>query len=155
MKQTADFQRGVGLCAEETKIFLKQHIFDKSKISALFEKIQQRIDYISAYDHNQTKKCEAAGGLLKQQNTMHIYEVEDYDQSCSGVLLDLSMKQNRLADEAGRNSNSATIRNLCTKLKKREILDKIRKKILDKRGISNISEKVKLDHDDVWRPWRF
>lgn len=158
LKQTTDFQKGVELCAEETKSFLKQHIFDRNKINDLFQKIQERIDFLTEPDYIKQRTFLAGNGFSKQQNTTdnnHDYDSSyfcDTDQS-TGVLLDLSMNQNRLADD---NYNSTNIRSLCNKSRKREILDKIRKKILDKRRMINISQGIVIAQDDMmWRPWRF
>lgn len=159
LKQTADFQRGVGLCAAETRTFLKQHIFDRNKISALFEKLQQRIDYISKPDYIRRNNFVTVNG--QQQNIANSYQIDDSVSHCNtdqntgtGVLIDLSMKQNRLTDKQSHDYNSTTIRNLCKNMKKREILDKIRKKILDKRRDTIEASEVVQD-DIMWRPWRF
>lgn len=149
MKQTADFQRGVGLCAKETKTFLKHHVFDRSKINALFQKIEQRIGYIS--EHSEAININTFGGVLTRNNILDSSHIEE---SANGVLLDLSMKQNRLGDETSYNYNSNTIHSLCKNLKKREILDKIRKKILDKRRITATTQNV-VQNELVWRPWRY
>lgn len=150
LKQTADFQRGVGLCAKETKTFLKHHIVDRHKINSLFHKIEQRIDHISKPEYIENYNIDIVGGLFIRPNTIDQVEV-----SANGVLLDLSMKQNkqnRLEDD------NSTIHNLCRNLKKREILDKIRKKILDKRrSMCDTTQKVEIVQNEImpWRPWRY
>lgn len=151
LKQTADFQRGVGLCAEETKTFLKHHVFDRRKISALFQKIEQKIHYISKPQYIEENNIDDVGEHLQQ----HTFDSNRVEES-TGVLLDLSMKQNRLGDEPGYNYNSTTIHRLCNNVKKREILDKIRKKILDKRRMGDTNQKVEVESNEImWRPWRY
>lgn len=147
LKQTADFQRGVGLCAEETKAFLKQHIFDRRKMNVLLQKLEQRIDFVS---RQQSTACNDAF-----QRDRVFDQVTD---STDGVLLDLRMKQNRLRDATSRsNTSTSTTNNVCKQLRKREILDKIRQKILDKRRMSDITSlKVEVvQHNSMWRPWRY
>lgn len=144
MKQHTDYQRGIGLCAEETKTFLKHHVFDRTKIRALCQKIEQRIDCISKTEYN-----DAVGHRhLNQPNTFDSNQVEDSVNN-AGILLDLSMKQNRRGHETGYNYNSTAIHSICKNLKKREILDKIRNKILDKRRMSEVQNEI------MWRPWRY
>lgn len=137
------------MCAKETKTFLKHHVFDRSIINALFQKIEQRIGYISQPEYSEPNNIDTFGGLLTRQNILDSCQLEE---SANGVLLDLSMKQNRLGDETNYNSN--TIRSICKNLKKREILDKIRKKILDKRRMTATSQNV-VQSELVWRPWRY
>lgn len=77
------------------------------------------------------------------------------EQETTGVLLNLSMKHNRLSYEPSYHVNSTTIRNVCNNVKKREVLDKIRKKILDKRRMSAFNERSKIvGGEAMWRPWR-
>lgn len=156
LKQTTDFQKGVGLCAKETKTFLKRHVFDRNKISALFHKIEQRIEHISKSEYIKKNNIDAVGGFFNRQITFASNQVLDSSNN-TGVLLDLSMKQNRGGDETGYSYNStATIHSLCKNLKKREILDKIRKKILDKRRMSDSSQNVEIVQNEImWRPWRY
>lgn len=72
------------------------------------------------------------------------------------VLLDLSTKQNRLRNVTDYSYNSTNIHRLCNNLKKREILDKIRKKIMDKRRMSHTNRKLEIEHNEImWRPWRY
>ncbi|KAG4070444.1 hypothetical protein HA402_005676 [Bradysia odoriphaga] len=145
LKQRADFQRGVGLCAEETKAFLKQHIFDRRKMSILIQKLEQRLDLISQQQTSDTIDT------IPQDNIF-----DQVSESSTGVLLDLSMKQNRLRDATINTTTTPTINSVYNKLKKREILDKIRQKILNKRRMSATNQKVELVQNEImWRPWRY
>ncbi|XP_037032079.1 uncharacterized protein LOC119071305 [Bradysia coprophila] len=148
LKQRADFQRGVGFCAEETKAFLKQHIFDRRKMNILFQKLEQRIDLITQHQTSDTIDT-------FQQESIFDHVTE----SSTGVLLDLSMKQNRLRDATSNSyiTTTPTINSVCNKIKKREILDKIRQKILNKRRMSDSShQKVEIIQNEImWRPWRY
>lgn len=152
MKQTADFQKGVGLCAEETKTFLRHHIFDRCKTTALFEKIEQRLDNISRERNIQTNYQ-----IPHRQITFHRTNPNQMEEPTAGVLLDLSMKQNRQRDQVDHNSTTTTsIQSLCSTLNKREILDKIRKKILDKRRLMDTNQSMEIIRNEMmWRPWRY
>lgn len=146
LKQTVDFQRGVGLCAEETKAFLKQHILDRRKKEILLHKLEQRIRFIS-----QQQSIDTIGDIQREA------ELDQVNQTGAGVLLDLSMKQNRLRETTGHSSSVTPVMNrVCNKLKKREILDKIRQKILNKRRMSDTNQKMEFVQNDImWRPWRY
>ncbi len=149
LRQTTDYQRGVGLCAEETKTFLKHHIFDRRKISALFQTIEQRIEYISKQQFLHKNRIDT----VQRQNT---FDSNLVDETTAGVLLDLSMKQNRTQNESRYSSqNHLTIPSSSNNLKKREILDKIRKKILDKRRRMSDGTMDLVQNEMMWRPWRY
>ncbi|KAJ6643671.1 hypothetical protein Bhyg_08635 [Pseudolycoriella hygida] len=153
LKQTAEYQRGIGFCAEETKTFLEQSVFDRRKLGALIRLIEQRINYIAREEHIEVNNNGETDGRVF--NSIDVNHIKDSANN-NGVLLDLSLKRNRLAGECDYNSNANPSHSLNNKLKKREILDKIRKKILDKRRVSCTTQKVEIVQNEImWRPWRY
>lgn len=165
LKQTTDFRRGINLCAMETETFLYDHHFDSKSMNKLVKEITHRISNIPEPECAEVNTFQAAttaandgwpNTTRKQIADSFLPENWQRDRSlATAVLLDLSMKQNRKKDCVIDNSETHSAAGMCGNSRKREILEKIRKKILDKRRLSGVA-RVKFDDDKdlMWRPWR-
>lgn len=154
-----NFQNGVNLCVKETKYFLQK--FNCLKSEHLIRKIEQQLleNNVVTVEANQ---------IIKIKNYKNNNNNSTTNKNNHGVLLDLSQKsrnRKKCSDKMNKKNDSINHRkNSMGKIitAKKEILEKIRMKILEKQRLRELFNNHQHDIVDVdyeveegfmWRPW--
>ena len=160
----SNYQNGINLCANETIKFLETFPLtncssnsstDDTNMRQLVEKVKQSL--IEMCQQNTNNIIEMITSADENQCSNNKEDANDED----GVLLDLSKHSTQTGDSNihGRmwcelqESKEPEIRSSAV-VAKREILEKIRQKIFEKRRLKNISRRCPDIGDSfMWRPW--